>query len=279
MPMPRVLPRAPVGGRAGLPPAAMHQASPAERTRVEDLLKLVNLREWEMFDTIMFGTTAFPGQAAVTNFAQITSPLQFFNNLGRANGVQNGVFCSNSDIAKMDYDFVCMAAGVDVFCPTDVAAAAGIATAKAFIETLVYTAILKIEFGGSPMLHKPITDLPAAGGVTASDKVRLQGVAANSDSEGANNGLADPRAMRMFSEPLLFKKGQAFTCNMFIPNDTAGTAGPVFRLQGLQPLTANLNALVRVKLWGLRGDDVLPGVTSQPDLKWVWSNILAGVGG
>jgi hypothetical protein len=277
MPMPRILPRAPMG--AGLPAAPGHTPSASDKSLVESLLKKVNLREWDMFDTIYYGTTAFPGQAAAVGFAQITSPQQFFNVAGRVNGVQSGVFDSNSDTGKMDYDFVCMAAGVDVFCPVDAASAIGIATSQAFVEIITYTGVLKIEFGGSPMLHKPLTDLPAAGGMVSETKIRTQGVAANTDSGHANNGQPDPRAMRMFSEPLLFKKGQAFTCNLFIPTDNATTGGPLARLQGLQALTANINPGIRVKLWGLRGDDILPGVTSQPDLKWIWSNMLAGAAG
>lgn len=226
------------------------QMAPAQRGGGDDrslqkaLKEYVNAEPWIYFDTQFFG-------AGGITFAAATNPLAFFTT--RTIGNTNVATTSMTDTGKMDADFKCYSISVDVLCDSDCAAAAGIATAGGFVETYVHNAVLQLTFGSNTKLILPIIKAPTGGGVFQPVKVRTQTAAANSDSSYATNGEPTGTARRLLDEPIFFKQSEAFGLNL----TTNATA--LARIQALQALTGNFQALIRVNLEGVRGKPFLQG--------------------
>lgn len=239
-------------------PVAMKDVKGLSRNQLHELMmNMVDAEPWIYYDTRIISANIIGNDAAAFNFAQIVSPLPFFNS--RTIGNATIALTSMTDNQKTDADFFCSRITVDVWCDTDVASVAGTATGPAFIEEVVNTGIMQIIFGTNTKLLIPLVKCPSGGGVVAGVKTRTQALASNTDSGSANNGLQLSTAAKDLDVPIFFKEGTAFTANMNFPTSSTAAAGPLQRLQGLAPLTGNLSAGIRLNFEGVRGRALLPG--------------------
>lgn len=240
----------------GRPPMPLPRSGASGITTAQ-IKRYKNAEPWIYYDTRVFSANTVPPDTGAFNFAQFTNPLPFFNarNIGNA-----GLALTNmSDSQKMDNDFICKRITVDVLCDMAAPAAANNPTAPAFVETVVHQCVLSISFGTDVKYVSPIVKLPSGGGVVIGALLRTQAAAANSDQGPANNGMQDRRAVRDMDEPILFKEGSAFTCQLI-----TNTAATLAKLVAIQALTGNFQAVIRVNLEGVRGKGLLKGTPAGP---------------
>lgn len=211
--------------------------------------KLVNAEPYVYWDLLLL-------PAAVT-FANMATPTQFFATRTQGSGP---AITNMQDVNKLDAHFLCSYISVDVFCDGDAAATAGVATAQAFVESIVNYCSLELRFGTVTKWQSPICKLPSGGGVVVDSKIRTQASAANSDSATANNGVQTAQARRKLGEPILFRRGETFNFLLHIPN---GSNSTLARLQALQALTSTFQAGIRVNLEGVRASNLLAGTPSS----------------
>lgn len=211
--------------------------------------KLVNAEPYVYWDLYLL--------PASTTFANIVTPTQFFST--RTQGAGPAI-TNMQDVNKLDAHFLCSYISVDVFCDGDCAAAAGVSTAQAFVESIVNYCSLELKFGTTTKWQSPIAKLPSGGGVVTDSKIRTQASAANSDSATSNNGLQTANARRKLGEPILFRRGETFNMLMHIPN---GANSTLARLQALQALTSTFQAGIRINLEGVRASQLMAGTPSS----------------
>lgn len=240
--------RARVGAasRPGLSPGAVGES--IER----NLQKYVNAEPFVQFDTQFFAAAA----AALGNVLTLATfpasgELPFFSNRTLSNSSQ--VFTSVTDTNKFDTDFECHCISVDVYMNGDVASAAGVSNAQAFVEEIVNYGVLQVKFGTDVKIILPVIKAPSGGGIVVAAKVRTQGAAADSDSVVATNGLQDTNARRVLPEPIMFKKNEQFSLSIAV------NAASRARIAALTALAGNNQAAIRVNLEGLRGKPFLRG--------------------
>lgn len=220
-----------------------------------------NARPWVYYDTRFFSASVLAGETTAFNFAQWQQQQTFFQH---TSGVHGEAVTSMSDSNKMDADFICTSISVDIFCTTDVlptvVGGVTMATAPAFVETLVYATIARIRFNQDTEVMIPITDLPAGGGVSHDVKNFALALPSNESRGHANNGLPTCTATKTLGEPIFFKMGQPFTFDLLTPQTSTAAAGsgPLGLLQALTPLVVNGGfAGVKVKLQGVRGKPLM----------------------
>jgi len=223
------------------------QASTA-RSVAQMLRKYRNAEPWTYYDTQILS-----GGAGAVNFANVPSPLPFMS--ARTTGNVGLAVTNMTDVGKMDKDFLATTISVDVHCDTDTAAPAGggVATAPAFVETVVAYGVLAISFGQDVKYVTPVIKCPSGGGVVAQTKVRTQAAGTDTESGSATNGLQTSQARRVLDEPILFRRGIAFTLAILFP------AGALARINALEPLAGDFEALIRVNLEGVAGKPLLEG--------------------
>ncbi len=235
----------------GLLPRATRSAPSAQSKMIEGL---VNPEVWVMYDTRLYSASAIPPESAAYNFAQDVASTPFFNlrTLGNSSAALTSM---TTNSGYVDFPFKAYGIGVEVWCDTDVASAAGIATAQAFVETKTMYSSLTLQFATDFKFISPISDLPAGGGIVYGNKVRTQTAAATSDSGNACNGLQTVQARAMWKDYILFRgKDQPFTCNIVTSSNASGALA---RIQALTALTSTFQAGVRVKFWGYRGKSLM----------------------
>ena len=225
--------------------AAMNAGQGDQTRAVAAALKqYVNAEPWVYFDAVILSAT--------TNFATLVSPLAFFTT--RTTGTSQMFTTNMTDTGKMDADFLATSISVDAVCDTDSPSAAQVATAAAFTEAVVNYGVFQILFGQDVKYVAPNIRFPSGGGVVQNAKIRtLLAAGLQTDSAAANNGLQTAQAIKILNEPILFKRGVAFTANMVFP------PSPLARLQALQALTGNYSAIIRVSFDGVRGKPMLQG--------------------
>jgi hypothetical protein len=240
----------------GLLPRAMRSPASPQAKMIEGL---VNPEVWVMFDTRLYSANAIPPDAAAYNFAQDVASTPFFSQRTLGNS-SAAITSMTTNSGYVDFPYKAYGIGVEVWCDSDAASATGIATAPGFIETKVMYSSLTLQFATDYKLIAPLADLPAGGGIVYGPKVRTQAAAANSDSGSATNGLQTVQARAMWKDYILFR-GQStpFTCNIVTANNGGAANGALHRVQGLQALTGDLQAGVRVKFWGYRGKSLITG--------------------
>lgn len=241
------------GPRPPLPMMMQQQQQGGITTR--QLKEYRDAQPWIYYDTRMFSANTVAPDTAAFNFAQCTSPLAFFNQ--RTIGNATLQLTNMSDNQKTDNDFVCSAITIDVFCDMDSPSAPGISTTTAFVEIITHHTIVVISFGTDVRFVCPTAKLPCGGGMVSDAKIRTTALPVNSDSAQANNGLQTRQAVNQLGEEILFKEGTAFTTQILFD-----TAAALARLQALQALTGNFQALIRVNLEGVRGKGL---VKSSPN--------------
>lgn len=234
---------------------------PQQSISAQDLNDMVLPEEWTMYDTQVYSANTIAPASAAVNFANFASPTVFFQSRTIGNGTEA---LTNMTVPNfVDNPFKAFGLGVEVHCDIDATSAAGIATASAFVETVVMYSALRLKFGGDAKLIVPLSDLPAGGGVVYGVRTDTRAAGANQLSGSASNGEISVNARGYFEQPILFKQGPAgaFTCDIVTLGNT--THGALARIQGLAALTGELQALIRVKFWGYRGKNLLPGTSAN----------------
>ncbi len=229
--------------------AKRRNAAGASLTR--QVKKQRNAEPYIYYDTRILSNVQQPGDTAANTFALIVNPMSFF--AGRTEGTHGIEVTNAEDSNKLGAAFLAQEVSIDVHCDTDCASAAGIATARAFVETVCNMGIFALYFGTYRKFVAPVLKFPSGGGVFSGSKIRTQAAAANSDSEGASNGFPSAQARAKLPEPILFARGSAFRAEIRYPTTALA------RLIALQALTANFEAIVRVNLHGVRGSMLMPG--------------------
>lgn len=236
---------------------ALQRSSAAPSAAAKAVENLVQPEVWTMYDTRLFSANAVAPDTAAFSFASMVNSLSFFaqRTIGNAGAA---ITSMTTNSGYVDFPFKAFGIGVDVWCDTDAASAAGIATAAAFVETIVNYGAIELRFATDLKFLSPISDLPSGGGVVYGAKVRTQASAANSDSCGANNGAQTAQARALWKDYILFNGQQTpFTCNLVLPGSASN--GALARIQGLQALTSNFQAGIRIKFWGYRGKRLIVG--------------------
>lgn len=219
--------------------------------------RLVQPEVWTMFDTVVISPSTASGVTTTNvpfaNFTNVISPIAMFNSRNQANAA--GLTSMTTTSGYVDWPYKAYGIGAGISCDTDVpSAGTGIATAVAFVESLVNGGMFTLTFAGDAKYIAPIADLPAGGGVVYGSKTRTQAFAANSDSASASNGAQTVQARALWSDYILFR-GQASPFSVAITLDPVSLA----RVQALTPLTGNFSARIQIKFWGYRGKGLVNG--------------------
>jgi len=216
---------------------------------------------WEMYDTRIFSANTLQGDTAAFNFAQLTTPLPFF--ASRTIGTHGEAVTSMNQAQILDMPFKAYGVGIHVHCDIDATSASGIATAQAFVETVVNYTALQIKIGGDTKLLLPTHDAPSGGGVYYGVRTDSRVAGANQLNGSANNGFPSQQGRVYWPTPFLFDVAgkNGFNINLITAGSTS--AGALHRIQGLSALTGDLQACIRVTFWGYRGKSLAPGVPAN----------------
>lgn len=241
----------------------MQRATTLNRSTQQDQLakQVANLKQvqfWTLYDTLVISANAVKPATAALNFADLTSPISFFDT--RTVGNAGQAITSMNQKGILDMPFKAYGVGVEIHCDTDAASTNGVATAAAFVETVCMYGALELKFGGDPALLLPLSDAPAGGGVYYQTRTDTRASGANQLAASATNGMPSAGGRVYWPSPFQFKAaGQdGFTVNLYL-GGISTTTGALARLQNLPALTGNLQAMIRVKFWGYRGKSLAAG--------------------
>ncbi len=223
--------------------------------------EFLNPEPWIYYDTLIISAGVVPPASAAFNFASfVSSPIPFFSTRNRGNS--GASVCNAADVNKFEADFLAKWLAIDVYCPTDASRTAAKATAPAFVETITMFGAVELTFGPTTKFLVPISSFPAGGGPVSATKIRTQAAAADSDSGSSNNGLQTPQALKMLDEPIMFERGEQFTCMLHIDAAPAANSS-LAELAALTALSGTQRAMIRIKWGGVRGTRLLQGTPTR----------------